>query len=667
MPELNGIGADWLIDEAAAVVDSVVHVLPSNFNEEHRYLPASVTSIPGYIRYAVNPYMREIVDCFDIDSPVREVSVMKGVQITYSTLLESGVLYYAAHIGTLPMMYVTADKELAQARIENNFLPMFQQSGFGHIIRSSDEGNTRKTGKTKNHLQFDKGAFLIPYGANNADKMRMWSICIMLKDEVDAWPLVVGKDGDPDALTDARTDGYTERAKIFRGSTPLIKSSSVIYRNYLRGDQRKYRIRCRACGFPQELRWSSRDKKTGVIGGFVWELSDGVLDTESVRYCCQNCGHGHHEHDKEFLYSPDNGAAWEPTAKPVERNIRSYHLPALYSPVGMRPWWKNVLQYLDCFDPTTNKVTDIPRYQVFYNNVLAWPFEPMGSRVTFVSVSAHRRSAYRMGEIPNEYAAEHSGSKILYLQCMVDVQKEDLAVAVFGIVRDAKPYLITYERYETAAADDDCSELTSPVWGRLRELIEETTFTADDGRVYPVSFTFIDAGYANDTVTTFCADYSSGVFPILGRDRPAKNQAIKEFAQFETQSGTVGYRILVDHYKDRMAPVLRREWVEGAGEQRVYHFNAPVDVSDKQLKELTVETRREKIDDKGNKVYYWHRRGGAKNELWDLLGYSYAGTEVMAWNICVQYFELDTIDWPRFWDYVESEGVALQYYAEPVE
>ena len=155
------------------------------------------------------------------------------------------------------------------------------------------------------------------------------------------------------------------------------------------------------------------------------------------------------------------------------------------------------------------------------------------------------------------------------------------------------------------------------------------------------AITLVDAGYANDTVTTFCSDYASGVYPILGRDRPAKNQTIKEFAEFTTQAGTVGYRILVDHYKDRLAPVLRREWEEGAGEQKKYHFNAPIDISDKQLKELTVETRRErKDDDKGNVSYFWYRPGNARNELWDLLGYGHAAVEILAWAICIQHFEL---------------------------
>lgn len=650
MPELDNIGTDWLVDEIDNLTDHIDHISPSEFNEQVRYLPESVTSIPGYIRYSVNPFMREIVDCFDINSPVREVNLMKGVQITYSTVLESGALYFMAHVKTLPIMYVTADKELAKSRVENNFIPMLNQSDLGHIIRSSDEGNTRKTGKTANHLQWDGGGYMVPAGAKNSDKLRQYSICVMLEDEIDAWPLIVGKDGDPIKVLNGRLRGYWERRKIFRGSTPTILGISKIDSEYKRGDQRQYNVLCRSCSFPQVLRWEVINKETGIIGGFIWETEDGVLQIDSVRYCCQNCGYEHYEYDKEKLFSEDHGAKWVATAKPVEPGIRSYHLPAMYSPIGMAPWYALVSDYIEAWDAKERKVKDVGKYQVFYNNVLAKPFEILGARINFIAVSAHRRAIYRLGQIPNKYALKYSGSSILFLTCQVDVHKSNLAVIVFGWSRDSISYVIDYWRFD----DDDCTELTSPVWGRLRELIEETEYVADDNKKYKIVLTLIDAGYANAAVCTFCADYSEGVYPTLGRDRPAKHQTIKEFAEFTTRSGTIGYLIVVDHYKDRLAPVLRREWHEDSGDQKPYQFNAPVDITDKQLKELTVESKRKKVDDAtGVSTYYWHRT--THNHMWDLLVLGHAGVEIMAWNICVNYYELETVDWNQFWKYIEEE------------
>lgn len=653
MNDLGLIGVDWLQDIVGKMPDFVERTTPVAFNEEFRYLPQGVSPRPGFIRYDLFPYLREIIECFDPQSPVREANLMKGVQVGYTTLLESVLLYYIAQIKTQPAMFLTAESELATIRMENNILPMINESGFSDLIRSSDEGNRRKTGKTKNFLQWEGGGFLIFDGAGNAKKMRQTSVGLMLKDELDGWKRSVGDDGNSDKLTDARLSAYWSSRKILRGSTPLLMPS-MINDAYLEGDQRQYLILCKSCSFPQAIKQEHIDKGTGVVGGFQWELENGTLLLESVRYCCQNCGHEHYETDKSKLFAAENGAHWNPTARPKEPGVRSYHLPSFYSPYGFRPWSKCISDYLGAYDVKNKQVKDIGLFQEYYNNTLGVPFKPMGAKVRFASVSAHRRAIYRLGEIPNTYAEKYSGSKILFLTCEVDVHKRNLAVTVLGWTKDSRSYVIDYWRFERENEDDDCREITSPVWGRLRELIEEKRYTADDGTEYGVMSTLVDAGEANDTITTFCSDYSAGVYPILGRDRTAKNQTIKEFAQFKTQLGTVGYRILVDHYKDRLAPVLRREWVEEAGLQKRYHFNAPVDIGDKPLKELTVEYRREEVDASGVTVYKWHRPGNAPNELWDLMVYGHCNVEVIAWDICVNHFELETVDWAAFWEFAAA-------------
>lgn len=655
MPKIDSVGWRWLAEEVAAMQDHIERVGPVECNEAHRYL--SQSRRPGFIRYDLFPFLREIIECFSIYSDVREANMMKGVQVGYTTLLESVLFYYIIQIKTMSAMFITADKELATRRMENDIIPMINESGFADRIRSSDVGNSRKTGKNKDFIQFEGGCVLYPLGAVNAKKMRMTPVPLMLKDELDGWARAVGDDGDPDALTDARLSTYWDVRKILRGSTPLLKPS-MINDAYKRGDQRKYMVLCKACSFPQALRWEKIDKESGTVRGFLWETTDGVLDLDSVRYACLDCGHEHFEVDKTRLFAEEHGAHWKPTATPIEEGIRSYHLPAFYSPFGFRPWSKNVSDYLASFDPATKQVTNVAKYQEFYNNTLGMPFTPLGARVRLSSVSAHSRPGYRYGEIPNKYADTFSGSPVLFLLCLVDVHKDNLAVSVMGWTKGSRCYVIDYWRFRVTSEEEDCGEIGSPAWGRLRELIEEAKYVADDGQEYSIAMTLIDAGYANDTVSTFCSDYSAGVYPILGRDRPAKNQAIREFAEFTTQAGTVGFRILVDHYKDRLAPVLRREWVEEAGMQKLHHFNAPVDITTKQLTELTVERREKKTDEKGHVSYIWYRPGNAPNELWDLLGYGSAGVEIMAWLICIQHFEMEAIEWDTFWEFAAAEEYA---------
>lgn len=653
MGDLQRLGAEWLREQVMAMPDTIERMGPVEYNEANRYIPQGVSPRPGYIRYDLFPYLREIINCFDPLSPVREVNLMKGVQTGYTTALESVLFYYIGHIQTAPAMFLTADGELAKGRVDNNILPMLNESGMADRIRTADEGNNRKSGKTKDYLQWVGGGYLIYNGAMNGAKMRQYSVPLMLKDELDGWKRSVGKDGDSDTTTDARLSAYWPVRKIFRGSTPLQKPS-MIFDAYKRGDQRIYKVLCKACSYPQELRFDWRNEK----GGFRWDTVGDVLQLESVRYCCANCGHAHFEHDKERLFATEHGAYWEPTAEPREAGIRSYHLPAFYSPFGFRPWYKGVSDYLSAFDPVNKTTRSIAKLQEFYNNTLGTPFEVVGGKVRFTMVSGHRRTAYVRGQIPNEYAKAYAGGRVLLLTCSVDVHEKNLAVTVIGWARNSIAFVVDYWRFES----DDCREVSAPAWDRLRQLIEEKTYTADDGAEYRIALTLVDAGYSHDTVVTFCSDYAGGVVPILGRDRPAKAQTIREFAEFKTQAGTVGYRILVDHYKDRMAAALRREWTEDSDQQRAYHFNAPVDMTDDELKELTVETLREREDNTGNVSHYWHRPQGARNELWDNLGYGHAGVEIIAWSICIQQFELETVDWPQFWDYLEAKA---PYYRLP--
>jgi len=653
--EIKNNDTEWLRAEIAKLTDHRAEYLVSQWAEKRRYLPPQVTTMPGYYSFSVAPYLKEIADCFSLTSPVREVDVMKGAQIGATVgILENVIGYLIDHVKSAPCMLLTADAELAKLRLESYITPMLEHSGLSHLIQSSDNISTRKSGKTDKRIEWVGGGFLIPLGALNAAKLRSLSIQYFLADEVDAYPNVIGKGEDPLKSAEARTKAFHESRKIARISTPLLKGNSRIAAGYERGDKRKYYVPCKQCGKMQVLKFQGVEKQTGRIWGLVWELNDdGALIESSVKYLCEWCSYPHINSDKAYMLPRGE---WRATATSKSIFRRSYHLPAIYSPVGMYPWSAMVYDWLDAWDVDTNKVKSVSLLQEFYNNVLALPFEiRSGTKVRFQMVSGHRRACYKFGEIPNLYAMEFCGSPILFLICTVDVHKKNLAVMITGWTRNARHFVIDYWRYELAPGEEETAELTSPVWSKLRQLIEEKEYTADDGKKYRVSITLVDAGYQNDTVIHFCDDYATGVYPILGRDRPSKNQSIKEFAEFKTMLGTVGYRIVVDHYKDRISPVLRREWYEESGQQPPYHYNAPIDMTDKQLKELTVESRKEKIDSYGNVSYFWHRLGNANNEQFDLLVYANAGMELLAYTICIQHFELETIDWPTFWDYIESE------------
>jgi phage terminase large subunit GpA-like protein len=642
---------EWLANQFEALTTHLETLSPSQWAESKRYLPPSVTSLPGPFRFAVAPYLREIVDCLSIHSPIREITLMKGVQICGTVgVLENAIGYVIDAVKTAPVMLLTADAELAKLRMEAYITPMLQHSELNHLIKSVDEKNTRKTGRTDKKIEWEGGGFLIPFGAQNANKLRSISIQYLLRDEIDGYPDVVGKDGDPLKLSADRTAAFEASRKIADISTPLVKGQSKIAARFARGDQRYYFVRCLKCNFAQVLRWQRTNNETGEVTGITWETERGQLIPESVRYLCQECAHPHSNDDKRRLLSPDHGAEWRPTAQPADPFHRSYHLSALYSPPGMQTWAACVHKWLDAWDAEHNRAKDLGQLQVFYNNVLGEPFELRGEKLRFENVSAHRRQ-FHYGQLPNKFAEQYCGSPIFLLTCAVDVHESNLAVAIFGWCRDRRAILVDYWRFEgnTEQLDDPAT------WGRLRELIESKEYVADDGKRYRISILMIDSGYRADHVYRFCAEYNS-VYPVKGREAQPKSTTLKEFSDFQTPNGITAYGITVDFYKDRWSAALRRGW-DGMSTQPHGHFNAPLDATDKQLKELTVETKRERIEKTTGKRlgWEWHRPSGAANELWDLLIYNNAALDLIAWNMSEQ-LELEFTNWQLFYDRC-AEGI----------
>lgn len=639
---------EWLDECFSGLTTDIVSLTPSQWAEKRRYLPAQITPLPGMYRFDVAPYLREILDCLGEFSPVREVSVKKGVQLGCTVgILENAIGYYIEQVANAPVMLVTADADLAQLRMESYITPMLHYSELTHLIKSADETNNRKRGKTDKKIEWEGGGFLVPFGAQNANKLRSLSIRVLLCDEVDGWPMTVGKDGDPVRLVRARTAAYEARRKILDLSTPSIRGQSKIDELFQRGDQRRFFVRCLGCDLEQVLRWEGTDAATGKRFGMVWETAGDRLVPGSVRYLCPRCQHPHTDDDKAKLFA---SGEWRPTAVPTAPDIRSYHLSALYSPPGMQTWEHSVRMWLEAWDTEHSRPRDLERMQVFYNNVLGEPFELRGERVRFEMVSEHRRHFYRYGEIKNAALEPICGGPVGVVTCAVDVHGDCLKVAVIGWCRERRAVLLDYQTLlGTPERVDD-----APTWGELRRLVEQHEYTADDGKRYRIRLTLIDSGFLTDQVYTFCGDYDRGVHPVKGQAVSPKSVRVAEVTEFENDRGLLAFGITVDLYKDRWSAILRRQW-DGLGQQPPGCFNAPINVTDKELRELTVESKRPKIDKLTGKRlgYVWHRPSGAPNELWDLLIYNSAALDLLARDWVTSNGE-EFMNWAGFW--ADCEG-----------
>lgn len=639
---------DWLIDQIEGIKDHHSVVSVSEFAEQHRYLPAGTTSMPGYYSFDVSPYIREIVDCMSISSPVRKLSVMKGVQIGMSVgLLENTILYCIGHVKTAPVMSLIADEAMAKLRIEQYVMPMLAASGFDNLIQSNEgEKGTRKTGKTQSKISFSGGGFLLPFGANSAAKLSSFSIQYLLIDEPDRFKPTLKGQGDPVELAIDRTAGYAQSRKICLLSTPTIEGASKINEHYQRGDKRQYLVPCKHCGFEQKLEWNKFNKETGELYGLLFNHENGVLVKGSVRYICSNCGGAHKNADKRKMLI--NGR-WEATATPAVENERSYHISGLYSPVGMKSWNDVVNDWFNCWDVVSGKVKDVGKLQIFYNNNLGIPFRAENDKLKFETVSEHRRKEYRLGEIPNHLALRACDDEILLITCAVDVQKTYLSVGVFGWTSKQIPFVIDYQEFE-----GDCEDINSQPWQDLRRLIDHKEYIADNGSKYRITLTAVDSGYLQSVVISFCEEVDNTIV-IKGLENQQKGAQFQEFKQTKTKLGTDAYSINTGFYRERWYSALKRKWNRD-DKQHEHCFNVPVDMTDKQLKELTVEVKIPDIDPISKTVrgFKWSRPSGADNELWDLTVYNNAVLDIIAHDVFVNQHERDNVAWLDFWEFCRT-------------
>lgn len=639
---------EWLAGKIEGTIDSYEPKTPSQWAEQVRVLPRATTPQPGPFSFDATPYWVEVLDCLDPESPVRTVAVQKGAQVAATVgILENAVGYYIDYVKHMPVLFFTADAELAQIRLDNNIVPMLQHSGLSHLIKSNDEMRAGKQGLTNRQISWAGGGYMLPLGAINANKQRSLSAPILLRDEVSGWPLTVGRDADPMKLTETRTNSFEASRKILDLSTPNITATDVISKRFKMGDQRYYHVPCKHCGEKQILKFRHIDEH-GVRSGLVWEMDDPLTITPgSVRYVCRFCGGEMVNEDKVLIMKEGE---WIPSAKPRDPTFRSYHLSALYAPYFARTWEAIARAWVDAWDDEANIPVDMEELQVFYNNDLGEPYELKTDKIKSHQVSPHRRSEYRLGEVPSSHAAKNAGGPVELLTMAVDVQGKFLSVKVMawapsGDHRGYAGYCVDYFRI-----DGDCENSDAQPWIDLADIIDNQTYRSGD-REYRIALTMVDASYLTDTVYDFCAQWDTGVFPLRGRDKPTKGARFREFEIGENAKGTRYLLVTVDTYKDRWSASLKRTW-SGVGHMPRNNWSAPIDLPDKALNELTVEHKREKRDPQSGKLLgtYWYRPGNARQELWDLLVYNTAGLELIALEVCEQHYGHDYLDWPDFWE-----------------
>lgn len=616
---------------------------PSKWAERNRTLKRG--KIQGAFSFDFTPYLREIVDNMSPQMPVREVAIMKGTRMGVTVgAIENDIGFTIAE-DPCECVYITSNSDMAGAQMELRIDSLLDSSGLSYLIgQQQKRRNQKKTGDVINKKVFP-GGFILAGGPRSPWVKRQFGYRKLWVDEVDAFPDNIDKEGGISGLLRSRASEYEDEYKILWASSPLLEHNSKILALFQEGDQRKYYVPCKKCGHMQVLIWDRKEDK-GKRGGVKFQHTeddrlvckmnnDGEIISSSVYYECEDCGAHWHNSDKDWFLPRGE---WRPTTLPRRPGMRSYHLPALYSPVGFRSWESGVIEFLNI------KHEGFPRneFQTWINTYLGEPFQDYGIQVNPIKIYT-REKDYEAGTLPPE-------GRPLFVTIGADVHPDRIECEVVAWGRDKESWSINYHVIE-----GDTTKPDTATWEALRAVIKMTY--QHPALLYESAvFAAVDAGDNTDTVYDFCDSFEQGVNPVMGADDLRRSG---EYIKEREIKGRTQYRIDIntDLIKQEFYGMFEKSQYESGEYPRGFcHFpqeNAEGYGRD-HYNRLGAERR---VRDPKTNKFKWDA-GSRRNEQLDCRVYAFA--MVYAYRQCVEEWERDRLkdrdyilSWDAFWDYLD--------------
>ena len=389
---------DEIIDSSFCPI-SVIE--PSNWGEERVQIKGG--RFPGRLKYERTQYFREVVDCLSPFHEANEIAFMGCSQAGKSvTVLEVAIAYYISE-HPCKILYLTGHSELSEESMMK-LDTAIDNCGISHLIyKQTLRKNNRQTGDTKKYKEFP-GGNITSGSATNHNLLRQRDPKLVIADDIDAAKEASDDAGSTVALIRERTGSYGDRKKIIWISTPQLEQTSIIYKLYIAGDQRKYKIPCQCCGAMIFLEWEN----------FEWQAPDGRLVAGSVVYRCQECKDVFDDSNKyEFL----SQGHWEPTAIADDPKKVSFYLPSWYKAAGMDNWEQIVRLYLEANPP--GQPQDKKLMQVWMNLHKGWPYSDDFEELK-ASVIEKNRCKYEIDTIPETLSVQHGNGRIVMVTCAAD-------------------------------------------------------------------------------------------------------------------------------------------------------------------------------------------------------------------------------------------------------
>lgn len=532
----------------------------STWADANRVLSSKASGEPGQWETNRTPYLREPMDAMSMSHPCKDLALMKGTQLGGSELIYNMIGYIADQV-PCPVMLVmpTTDggKKVSRQRIGPMIdeTPSLREKFAAH--KSRDSANTMQ-------MKDFPGGMLVIAGANSGPGLRNMPMRVVLQDEVDAYPDSVDDEGDPCTVADKRTDQFSARAKRMKCSTPKVKGKSRIEKYFEVGTQGRYHVPCPHCQHEQALKWAQMrwemitrrewvchgcggvcEADEGAVQGecehcgaatALDEGNTGTVNTDEVArvwYECAGCGGEIDEHNKTWMLengryihavpgagevladdSAEPFAIWAKVRGKVVRFMPrwvrplSWHVSALYSPLGWKSWFDCVNEFLASQKGGYIEDSGESLEQVFHNTVLGEAYEVKGEQPE-VNILKQRVEGYALGTVP---------ARALMLTAFVDVQGDRLEVEVDGFGRGEECWTVEHQ----VIHGDPRVHGPGSVWEELENVIFKG-YPHAGGSTVKVTATGVDSGFLTQDVYQFCRKWSKKhVIATKGASEPGK-------------------------------------------------------------------------------------------------------------------------------------------------
>jgi len=566
--------------------------------DQHRKLTKETSKEEGPWRTDRTPPLREIMESLSPYCETPEITYVKATQLGGTEAGNNWIGTIIDHYrGSILVIQPTSEMSKRWSRQRFDVMVEHTPALQARIAppRSREAANTIM-------LKRYPGGFLVIGHAESAASLASMSCPYVFADEVDSYPLDVGNEGSPLRLALKRAGSFGRRRKILKVSSPKkLMGESIIWREYLRSDQRRFFVPCPSCDHTQTLEMAQ-------------VLPEGA-------YLCQHCGTAIPHRKKTEMLEAGRWVAKYPERTPTHRG---YQQNSLYASVGLGPTWQELYR-------EQQEAGDDPvEVKTFVTTRLAVPYESMEGKIEPSELQTCVED-WHLREIPRG---------VLMITAAVDVQQNRFHVQILGWSRGPQCWIL--DRAELPG-----SPLEPEDWQSVDEYLDRPLVNAF-GVEMPIALKAVDSGNWADQCYAFVREHQGkGYIAVKGHNAPGKPVIGRPTMVDVTltgrtlKGGLALYLLGTDTAKDTL---LERLAMTPSKPPEARWFHLPQDLPDDWYGQVSAE-RRDPESGRWVKV-----RAAARNEDTDTIVYGYAA----ACHPRVGLLKMREADWRRLEDRYEK-------------